>query len=137
MEWWAEIEPKVFNVTKARMKKALADTFPDIFYTSQIQTIKESDFPCVYIHMVDSYEMGEDTERLTINAVNATFQCEAYTNTDQDDCVAIMMAMISQLKKMRFSVVGFPSYSSNGNVFRGVVRARRVIGANDDKSLAP
>jgi len=51
--------------------------------------------------------------------------------------VAIMSAMISQLKKMRFSIAGFPSYSSNGNVFRGVVRARRVIGANDDKSLAP
>ena len=131
MEWWENIEPKVFSVTKARLISAIGPTFPNIYYTSQIQTLTESQFPCVYIHMVDSYEVGEDTERTTINGLNTTFQAEAYVNTTQADCVTIMSAMMTQLKKMRFSVTGFPVYTSNGNVFRGVIRVRRLIGAND------
>lgn len=137
MEWYDEIEPKVFNSTKARMQKVLADRFPQTYYTSQLQTIDDSQFPCVYLHMVDSYEIGEDLEHLTINGANVTFQGEAYTNTNQDDCVTIMSAMIAALKKMRFTIAGFPSYTSNGNVYRGVIRARRIIGANDSNNLMP
>lgn len=131
MEWWENIEPKVFSVTKARLQNAIGNTFPNIYYTSQIQTLTESQFPCVYIHMVDSYEMGDDLEHLTVNGVNSTFQAEAYVNTTQADCVAILSSLMTQLKKMQFSIVSFPMYASNGNVFRGWMRVRRVIGAND------
>lgn len=132
MEWWEQVEPKVFNTTKVRLQNAIGTAFPDIYYTTQIQTLSESQFPCVYMHLMDSYEIGGDTEGLTINGMEATFQCEAYVNTTQDDCVTIMSAMLTQLKKMRFSISGFPVYTSNGNVFRGVIRARRIIGANDN-----
>lgn len=129
--WWNDVEPKVFSVTKARLQSAIGDTFPNIYYTTQIQTLTESQFPCIYVHLIDTYEIGGDTEGLTVNGIVATFQVEAYVNTTQADCVAIMSAAIEQLKKMRFQVVSFPLYTSNGNVFRGVFRVRRPIGADD------
>ena len=136
-EWWADIESRVFNIIKTRANKVLKTKYPKIFWTSQIQTITESQFPCVYIHMIDSYEIGEDLERLTINGVNVTMQVETYVNTDQVDANSIMAELVAQLKRLRFNISGLPTYTSNGNVFRGVVRARRIIAAQDNIDQAP
>ena len=129
--WVEDIEAKVFNVTKARLKNAIGSTYPNILFTSQVQFVDESQFPCVYMHMINAYEIGQDTERLTINGINATFQWEVYVNTTQNDCVTIMSALIDQIKKMGFSINGFPLYRMNGNVIYGDIRVSRVIGAND------
>lgn len=136
-EWWADLENRIYSIIKTRANKTLRVKYPKIFWTTQIMTITESQFPCVYIHVIDAYEIGEDISRSTINGINITYQVEIYVNTDQADAVYIMQELTSQLKKLRFSITGLPTYTSDGNVLRGIIRARRVMGANDNIDLAP
>lgn len=135
-DWWEDIEPKVFTLVKTRMQKGYKKPdgtykYPNILYTTQIQTITDTQFPCIYLHLVDSYEIGTDISRLYVNALNVTFQVEVYVNTSQDECGEIMGEVVKQFKKLRFSIYRFPSYTNTGGVIRGVIRAKRVIGAND------
>lgn len=134
MEWWENIEPKVFNTLKVRVTKELAQKFPHIYFTSQVQTISESKLPCVYLHIVDMREVGADFEHLDMCGVDVTFQCDIDVNTTQNDCTAIASCVMAQMKKLRLTVNQGPIYYVNNgsNVIRGIVRASRLFGANDN-----
>lgn len=130
-EWYSDIEAKVFNIVKTRTSNEISG----IYWTSVSKTITESDFPCVYIYLVDSYETGEDISHDEVHAVRATFQIEVYSNKSKNEARKIIDEICAQFKALRFSISTIPNFSADGNVHIGKARCRRIIGAGDDIML--
>ena len=77
--------------------------------------------------------MGMDIENSGINAVLETIQVDVTTNQSMKDCTHVMTEVITQLKALHFNITALPTYLiENENVYRGIVRARRLIGSDDE-----
>ena len=87
-----------------------------------------SKFPTAYIRMADWVETGNDLENTETNAIIGTLQLDVIANTSLNDCKEVVYESVNILKSLRFNIVGMPIYTSNENLFTGVIRFRRVIG---------
>jgi len=130
--WFANLESKIFTIMKTRIVKNLKGKYPDIFCTSSNKTDADPVFPTVYIHELPGVEMGMDIENSGINAVLENLQVDVTTNQSMKDCTYVMAEVITQLKALHFNINALPTYLiENENVYRGIVRARRLIGSDD------
>ena len=66
--WVNDAQNKIFTIVKYRAKKQLVNAFPNIEFTTNIETGEPTSFPSVYIHFMPSAEMGGDVENTGINA---------------------------------------------------------------------
>lgn len=126
--WFMNIEPYVFTVFKKRMK----DKFPHAYYTTENQNVTEKKFPCVYLHLVDQAEIGNDLDNTTVNAVRANFRVQVFSKTAAENR-SIMTEAVMQLKQLRFNVTMMPVFAAerDKSVFFSDARFSRVIGAGD------
>ena len=129
--WFSKLEATIFTMVKFRLEKTLKKKFPNLFCTTSSQTDADPVFPTVYIHELPGIEAGSDLENDAVNAVLETLQVEVTTNTGKVDCQTVIAETIKQFKFLRFDIVAFPVFSIEGNVHRGIFRARRLIGASD------
>lgn len=131
-DWYASLESKIFTIMKTRIVRNLRSKYPDIFCTSSGRTDSDPVFPTVYIHELPGMEQGMDIENSGINAVLETIQVDVTTNQSMKDCTHVMTEVITQLKLLHFNVSALPTYLvENENIYRGIVRARRLIGSDD------
>lgn len=130
--WFMDLESKIFTIMKTRITKNLQSKYPTIFCTMLGQIDSEPVFPTVYIHELPGMEMGMDLEGTSINAVMETIQVDVTTNQSMKDCTYVMAEVITQLKALRFYIDALPTYLIENNVYRGIVRARRLIGSDDN-----
>ena len=126
--WFMNIESYVFTVFEKRMN----DKFDRIFCTTSNKDIRERHFPCVYLHLVEQSEVGNDLDNITINAVRTSFRVQVYSKTAAE-CRAITTEAVLQLKKLRFNVIEMPVYASerDKSVFFSDARFSRIIGGGD------
>lgn len=126
--WFMNIEPYVFTVFEKRMK----DKFDHVFYTTSNQDVKESKFPCVYLHLTEQSEAGNDLDNVTVNAVRASFRVQVFSKTAAENR-AITSEAVLQLKRLRFDVVQMPIFASerDKSVFLSESRFYRIIGGGD------
>lgn len=126
--WFMNIEPYVFTVFKKRMR----EKFDHVFYTTSNQDVRESKFPCVYLHLVEQTEIGNDLDNVTVNAVRASFRVQVFSKTAAEN-QEIMTEAVLQLKKLRFNVIQMPIFASerDKSVFLSEARFSRVIGGGD------
>lgn len=130
--WFASLESKIFTIMKTRIVNNLESKYPNIFCTSSSRVDTDPVFPTVYIHELPSVESGMELDNTGINAVVESIQVDVTTNTSMRDCTIVMTEVVTQLKALRFNVSALPTYViENVNVYRGIVRARRLIGADD------
>ena len=111
-------------------------------FTNEVSDNQPS-FPNVYIHELESSEVGNSIPNQTIHALRDTIQIEVTTNTSKSDartvimaCVNAMkclriMACVNAMKCLRYSLVVAPIYTKINNVHRFVIRCRRIV-ANGD-----
>ena len=130
-DWFFNLESRIFTILKTRITRNLSTKYPNIFCTRSSQLDSEPVFPTVYIHEMPGLEMGEDFDNTGINAVLETLQIDVTTNQSMQDCTRVMMEVISQLKALRFNIATMPTYLIEDNIYRGIVRARRLIGSDD------
>lgn len=131
-DWFASLESKIFTIMKTRIVRNLSGKYPNIFCTSSSRVDADPVFPTVYIHELPSLETGMDLDNTGINAILETIQVDVTTNTEMRDCTIVMTEVVTQLKALRFNVTALPTYMiESENVYRGIVRARRLIGADD------
>lgn len=130
--WWATLEAKMFTVFKSKMRTALISDFPNLYCTASPMTKSASKFPTAYFRMVDWVEQGNDIDNTDTHGILATVQVDVIANTSLNDCKTVMYETINILKSMRFSIIAMPIYTSENNLYRGIVRCRRPIGADDE-----
>lgn len=126
--WWAELESRLFTLYKTKLNNALGDKYPNLNCTMSPMTKAASKFPTAYIRMADWVETGNDLENTETNAIIGTLQLDVIANTSLNDCKEVVYESVNILKSLRFNIVGMPIYTSNENLFTGVIRFRRVIG---------
>lgn len=92
-------------------------------------------FPCIFYTQLNPVETGRDLNNNEINAIDCTVEVRGYVNTgDYEDCKKLLRPVINGFKAYRFNVTMFPVYTKTNNVVSGVVRFRRIVGA-DDKDI--
>ena len=129
--WFVTLESKLFTIIKTRLTRNIGSKYPSLFCTTSPVTDADPVFPTVYIHELPGMEMGQDIENTGINAVLETLQIEVTTNNTMKECADVASAVILQLKALHFNIIALPVYSYEGNVIRGIIRARRMIGSDD------
>ena len=130
--WVNDIESIVFTRVRVGCENRLKTKYPNIDFTTSTKERKEPKFPTVYVHMMNSQEIGRTLDGKHVNGVNATFQIEVTDNTRQYNADFVADAVCDVMKEMMFEIVGTPYVDeSNPSVYRNVARFRRPIGASD------
>ena len=125
-----QLESIVTTQLKVRVPRILDGAYPTLSFTTEI-TDKTPSFPNVYVHEMDSSEVGNSIPNDMIHAVRDTIQFDVTTNTKKADAHIVAMAVINAMKVLRYSVVTMPVYIKTNNLHRYTFRMRRTV-ANGD-----
>lgn len=125
-----QMESEVTTQLKARVPKLTDYKYPKLSFTNEISD-NVPNFPNVYIHELDSSEVGMSIPNQQIHAIRDTFQIDVSTNTNKADARTVTNACILALKRLQYSVIMTPIHLKENNVHRFVFRVRRVIASGD------
>lgn len=125
-----QLENIVTTQLSVRVPKLTNNKFPNMSFTNEVSDNQPS-FPNVYIHELESSEVGNSIPNQTIHALRDTIQIEVTTNTSKSDARTVIMACVNAMKCLRYSLVVAPIYTKINNVHRFVIRCRRIV-ANGD-----
>ena len=125
------LETQIFSLIKAKFSTKIKEKYKDLNFTTSDKSSTKAKFPTVYIHMLESSEIGETLEGTEINGVNATFQIEVTDNQSQARADEVSREVLRIMKTMRFKAVGMPFHDNSGDTYRTVSRYRRPVGAGD------
>ncbi len=131
--WWDEIDSYLYTYLNAKLRSALLTDFPKLYVTVSPMTDAVARFPTVYIHSLESLEQGEDLKNTEIHAILKSIQVDVLSNSSLADSKKVMREVISLMKAKRFYIEGFPIYTAENNVYTGVCRFQRMIGASDSE----
>lgn len=126
-----DIESIVFSRIKEKATSKLKTKYPDISFTTSDKVSDNPKFPNVYVHMMDSQEIGQDLEGNIINGVLATVQVEVTDNENQSRAKDVTNAVAKIVKEMRFEIIAMPEMKNTDNTYRCIMRFRRTIGSLD------
>lgn len=129
--WYSKIESQVISQVEYMLKGRVDAPYPNLNITSKNQETKPASLPTMYIHELEPIERGQDLDNSSINAVLHTMEIQVWTNVSQSECKSILTAAITELKRMRYSIIMLPTVKTYDGLSWGVMRARRIIGAND------
>lgn len=85
----------------------------------------------MYIHLLESPEIGSTLEGTEIPGINATFQIDVTDNQSQARADEVAKEILMIMKSMRFKPVGMPIHDNSGDTYRTAGRYRRIIGDGD------
>lgn len=125
------IETQVFSLIKAKFSAKIKSKYKDLNFTTSDKSSTKAKFPTVYIHLLESPEIGSDLEGTSVNGINATLQIEVTDNQSQTRADEVAKEILKVMKSMRFKAVGMPFHDNSGDTYRTVSRYRRPIGAGD------
>lgn len=129
-EWILDLGDIIYDNIEEYVTNDIGKKFKDLFFTSSDINDDNPDFPAVIIREMPSTEMGMTLVNDGINAVMYGVQVEVISNKSQSDCKRVMKSVINILKQMQFTIYEMPNFNNN-NLYRLIIRARRVIGGND------
>jgi hypothetical protein len=125
------LESQVYSRIKNKMPSSIKTKYKDLNFTTNNISLSDAKFPCVYIHMIESPEYGEDMEGTEINAVFASFVIEIFDNESQANTNTISKEVQKIMKQMRFKAIGVPYNDNSNSTYRKVSKYRRTIANND------
>lgn len=125
------LESQIFSRIKANFSDRIKKKYPDLSFTTSDKTPTKAKFPTVYIHFMESTEIGSDLEGTSINGITATFQIDVTDNQSQSRADEAAKEALRIMKTMRFKVVGMPFHDNSGDTYRTISRYRRPVGAGD------
>lgn len=125
------IETQVFSLIKAKFSTKIKVKYKDLNFTTSDRSSTKPKFPTVYIHLLESPEIGSDLDGTSVNGINATFQIDVTDNQSQTRADEVAKEILKVMKSMRFKSVGMPFHDNSGDTYRTVGRYRRPIGAGD------
>lgn len=125
------LETQIFSLAKAKFSAKIKAKYPDLNFTTSDRSSTKPKFPTVYVHFMESPEIGSTLEGTEIPGINATFQIEVTDNQSQTRADEVSKEILKVMKSMRFKPVGMPFHDNSGDTYRTVSRYRRVIGDGD------
>lgn len=125
------LESQIYSRVKNKMPSSIKEKYSDLNITTNSTNLKDAKFPCVYVHMIDSPEDGEDMEGDSTNAILVSFVIEVIDNQSQSNTTEVSKAVQKIMKEMRFRVVGSPINDNTDTTYRKISRYRRIIANND------
>lgn len=125
------IETQVFSLIKAKFSAKIKAKYKDLNFTTSDRSSTKPKFPTVYIHLLESPEIGSTLEGTEIPGINATFQIDVTDNQSQARADEVAKEILRIMKTMRFKPVGMPFHDNSGDTYRTVSRYRRPIGEGD------
>lgn len=125
------IETQVFSLIKAKFSAKIKAKYPDLNFTTSNRSPTKPKFPTVYIHMIDSQEVGSDLEGTSIPGVNAVFQVDVSDNQNNSRTDEVAREVLRIMKSMRFKPFPMPMHNNSGDVYITTARYKRVIGDGD------
>lgn len=125
------MESVVTTQLRIRVTNMVGESYPDISFTN-MSSDKTPTFPNVYIHELESAELGNTLENKSIRAIRENLQIEVATNTTKTDAKNVANACSLALKQMSFSLLSMPVYMRINNVHRFVIRAQRTVASGDN-----
>lgn len=125
------IETQVFSLIKAKFSAKIKAKYKDLNFTTSDRSSTKPKFPTVYIHLLESPEIGSDLDGTSVNGINATFQIDVTDNQSQARADEVAKEILRIMKSMRFKSAGMPFHDNSGDTYRTVSRYRRPIGEGD------
>ena len=125
------IETQVFSLIKAKFSAKIKAKYKDLNFTTSDRSSTKPKFPTVYIHLLESPEIGSTLEGTEIPGINATFQIDVTDNQSQTRADEVAKEILKVMKSMRFKSAGIPFHDNSGDTYRTVSRYRRIIGDGD------
>lgn len=125
-----QLESIVTTQLRVRVPRLTNNRYPNMSFTNEVSDNTPS-FPNVYVHELESYELGNDLANQEIHALRDTIQIEVSTNTSKSDARIVINACINAMKALSYSLVSGAVYMKINNVHRYVIRVRRVIASGD------
>lgn len=125
------IETQVFSLIKAKFSAKIKAKYPDLNFTTSDRSSTKPKFPTVYIHLMESPEIGSTLDGTEIPGINATFQIDVTDNQSQARADEVAKEILRIMKSMRFKPVGMPFHDNSGDTYRTAGRYRRSIGEGD------
>lgn len=129
-EWVLDLGDIIYDNIEEYVTNDIGSKFKNLFFTSSDINSNNPDFPAVVIKEMPSTEMGMTLDNDGINAVMYGVQVEVFSNKSQAECKRVMKSVLNILKQMQFTINEMPVFD-NGDLYRLVIRARRLVGGND------
>lgn len=125
--WFSYIESTVYS----RVKKYLESEYGTITVTTDEISTAPTSFPTVEVRELEPVERGQTLKGVNINAMLETIQVRVFTKdkaTAQKVCRLVTVVM----KNNHFDATGmFYITKWDSDIYMGVARFRRMIGADD------
>lgn len=128
--WTKYIQSKVLSRVKQEGLETLTTKYPDLYYTTEEESLAEPKFPTCYIHELPGTEQGGDLEGTTINAVYTTIQIDVTDNISKTRVKDVLDKATETMKSMRFRVTT-PEITTSQGVHKGTARYERIIAQGD------
>lgn len=125
------IETQVFSLIKAKFSAKIKAKYKDLNFTTSDRSSTKPKFPTVYVHFMESPEIGSTLEGTEIPGINATFQIDVTDNQSQARADEVAKEILRIMKSMRFKPVGMPFHDNSGDTYRTISRYRRATGDGD------
>lgn len=125
-----QLESTITTQLKVRVPQLTNNRFSTITFTNEVSDNTPS-FPNVYVHELETSEVGNSIPNKTIHAIRDTFQIEVTTNTSKSDARVVINACVNAMKSLGYGMTMSPIYTKVNNIHRFVIRMRRIV-ANGD-----
>lgn len=125
------LESQIFSRIKANFSDRIKKKYTDLNFTTSDKAPTKAKFPTVYVHFMESPEIGSDLDGASINGITATFQIDVTDNQSQTRADEVAREVLRIMKTMRFKAAGMPFHDNSGDTYRTISRFRRPVGAGD------
>ena len=133
MLWIDKIQTQVLSRLKydEEMQK-LQKKYPDFTLVTLPVSSTDPTFPTLLLQQLETPEVGQDLDNVTVNGINAGFQIDVTDNTRDNRARVeeIISAAYAVMKSMRFNVGRMPDQDTQDEK-RSTLRATRIIGSGD------
>lgn len=125
------IETQVFSLIKSKFSAKIKAKYKDLNFTTSDRSSTKPKFPTVYIHLLESPEIGSTLEGTEIPGINAAFQVDVSDNQNNSRTDEVAREVLRIMKSMRFKPAPMPMHNNTGDVYITTARYKRVIGDGD------
>ena len=94
-EWFSQIESTILTIIQYELQEKLLAPYPNLKCTTKNQYTNPSEFPTLYLHMLNPLEEAQDLENDEVNAILATIEMQVFSNRSETEANKIMTKAIS------------------------------------------
>ena len=128
--WWADLFDRLFTIVKKRLTAELKRSYPKLYITSDNSVTNDNEFPTVFVHEISNPETAQTLEANEIYGITETIQIDVYAKS-MTTVKKVTPHVVMNMKRLMFSMVSGPIYTTVDGISYGFVRCRRTFTHSD------